>query len=225
MLKIIELLIPLVGVVVGFLCSELSKYFADRYKKRQTINRAISLLLELYFQIKRISVAIEQSQSFIEWYLAQFKEISYSKDEEKILRNALSDTINPLIKELASGDIEKINSDYDCVLKELSCYYPVDAYRLRGRNDIKKKLPINYDEYSRIASVVKPLVQSQAIQDQLSAIKDEIETLSKEDVKCYQRRKIIETLKNIDKDDKFAKSFEEIKQKIIEALKDYQLIV
>lgn len=234
MIKIIELILPLVGVLIGWGCTELSNHFSNRYKKRQTVNRAISLLLELYFQIKRISAAVQQSQSFIEWYLAQFKGNTFNEEEKEILSNALASTINPLITELATCDINKIQLDYDNVLKELSSYYPVDAYRLRGRDDvktiltciddyydsIKDKVPVSEDEYNVVTAKIKPILQSQAIQGHLSALRDEIETLS-DGFSCSQRKDIMTTLNNIDSDDNaYQQNFEEIKASIIEILRE-----
>ena len=234
MMRIIELLMPLIGVFIGWGCSELSRRFADKYQKKQTINKTISLLLELYFQIKRIAAAAQNSQAFIEWYLAQFKRNAISVNDKEKIRNVLSGLINPLITEIASYDIEKIESDYGSILKELSCYYPVDAYRLRGRNEIKNilldidayydslkdKLPISYDEYNLIATRIKPIVKSQAIQKQLSDTREEIISLSKE-VSFCQRKEITATLNNIDADDDvYEQHFDEIRQTIITILKE-----
>ena len=58
--------------------------------------------MELYFQIKRIATAAQNSQAFVEWYIAQFKGNAISvNDKEKVL----SSLVNPLITEVASYDI------------------------------------------------------------------------------------------------------------------------
>jgi len=233
-LNVLELLIPLIGVIIGWGCSEIGKRFADKYQKMQTINKAISLLLELYFQIKRISAAVQQSQSFVDWYLAQFKNTTISVDEKEKIREVLSTLINPVISELAYYDIKKIDSDYEAILKELSCYYPVDAYRLRGRNEIKNllmdidsyyeslkdKLPITYEEYSLVSSKIKPIVKNQAINKQLLEIREEIIVLSSE-VNYHQRKEIAITLNNIDSDDdEYNQHFDKIQQAMIEGIKE-----
>lgn len=139
-----------------------------------------------------------------------------------------------MISELAFYDIKKIDSDYEAILKELSCYYPVDAYRLRGRNEIKNllmdidsyyeclkaKLPISYEEYNVVASKIKPIVKSQAINKQLLDIRDEIVSLSNE-LNCHQRKEINDTLNNIDQDDKlYEEHYEEIRRTIIAILQE-----
>ncbi len=234
MFRIIEILIPIFTLIIGLVWGELSRRFSNKYTERQTVNRAISILLELYFQIKRVSEAVQQSQLFIEWYLAQFKENTFSEEDEEIIRNTLSSTINPIVTEMASYDIDKINADYESVLKELSVYYPVDAYRLRGRNDIKniltnidvyydslkKQVPVSYDEYNSIMSLIKPIIQTQAIEAHLSAIRDEIETLSKE-INCHQRKEILTALKSINADKElYEKNFENIRQRILLVLQE-----
>ncbi len=219
---IIGAIISVVCVIIGLLWNEVSRWFADRREKRQTLNKTISLLLELYFQINRISITVQQSQSTIEELFAAIKGNELTEDEKQVVRTILSKTLFPLVTETASNDINKITLDYDNMLKELSCYYPIDAYRLRGRTDIKNTLsiidtyyrkinesfPINHIEYNEIVACIKPIIQSKAIQDQLSAIKDEIVELS-QNLEYRQRRDIMKTLNNIiDKDN------EELKEKI-----------
>lgn len=230
---IIGAIISVVCVIIGLLWNEVSRWFADRREKRQTVSKAISLLLELYFQIKRISITI-QSQSPIEELFAAVKGKELTEDEKQVVRTILSSALYPLISETVSDDINKISSDYDSILKELSCYYPTDAYRLRGKTDIKNTLsiidtyyrninesfPINYDEYNEIIINIKPIVQSQAIQDQLSTIKDEIETLSKN--LDYRQRKDIKKTLNVILDgdnEEFKKKIEDLKPIILEQIK------
>lgn len=230
---IIGAIISVVCVIIGLLWNEVSRWFADRREERQTVSKAISLLLELYFQIKRISITI-QSQSPIEELFAAVKGKELTEDEKQVVRTILSSALYPLVKETVSNDINKITSDYDSILKELSCYYPVDAYRLRGRTDIKNTLsiidtyyrkinesfPINYVEYNEIVANIKPIIQSQALQDQLLVIKDEIEALSN-NLDYWQRKDIKKTLNDIidENSEGFKKRIEDLKPLILERIK------
>lgn len=231
---IVGAIISVVGVIIGLIWNEFSRWLADRRLKRQTVNKTISLLLELYFQIKRISITVQQSQSSIEELFVAIKGKELTEDEKQVVRTILSTALYPLVKETVSNDINKITSDYDSILKELSCYYPVDAYRLRGRTDIKNTLsiidtyyrkinesfPINYVEYNEIVANIKPLIQSQAIQDQLLVINEEIETLSKY-LDCRQCKDIKKTLNDIIDDDNegVKKRIEDLKPFILEQIK------
>lgn len=230
---IIGAIISVVCVIIGLLWNEVSRWFADRREERQTVSKAISLLLELYFQIKRISITI-QSQSPIEELFAAVKGKELTEDEKQVVRTILSSALYPLVKETVSNDINKITSDYDSILKELSCYYPVDAYRLRGRTDIKNTLsiidtyyrkinesfPINYVEYNEIVANIKPIIQSQALQDQLLVIKDEIEALSN-NLDYWQRKDIKKTLNDIidENSEGFKKRIEDLKPLILKRIK------
>lgn len=236
---IIGAIISVIGVIIGLIWNEFSRWLADMRLKRQTVSKAISLLLELYFQIKRIFITVQQSQSSIEELFVAIKGKELTEDEKQVVRTILSNVLYPLITETVSDDINKISSDYDSILKELSCYYPTDAYRLRGKTDIKNTLsiidtyyrninesfPINYDEYNEIIINIKPIVQSQAIQDQLSTIKDEIETLSK-NLDYRQRKDIKKTLNDIINNDTedIKKKIEDLKPIIIGLLKERNLI-
>lgn len=239
MKEIIGLTLPIIGVIIGLLWGEVSRWFADRRQKRQTINTVISLLLELYFQIKRISVITQQSNSSITELFAAIKGKELTQQDEKETRNILSKTLYPIIAETVSDDLSKISSDYDNLLKELSCYYPIDSYRLRGRNNIidilakidtyHKKIteqcPISYDEYNVIVADIKPIIQSQTLQDELSVIKEEIEKLSK-DLRCHERKEIAETLKYLDDNntEDIRQNLESIKPIIIKQLRESNLI-
>lgn len=233
MKEIIALILPLIGVFLGLLWSEISRWFADRRLKRQIVNKFISLLLELYYQIKRISFTVQQSSLIAELF-ADIKGKELTKDEEQVVNTLLSKTLYPIITESVSNDIDKINADYDSLLKDLSGYYPIDAYRLRGRNNIKNlllivdtyykgihdNLPIDYNTVNEIIANLKPILQSEAIQSQLSVIEEEIETLSK-NLSLYDRKTIEKALKGlkVDNNEDFKKRLEDIKQIIIEQLK------
>ena len=231
---IIGAIISVVCVIIGLLWNEISRWFANRREKRQTVNKTISLLLELYFQIKRMSITVQQSQSTIEELFVAIKGNELTENEKQVVRTILSTALFPLVTETASNDINKISSDYDSILKELSCYYPVDAYRLRGRTDIKNTLsiidtyyrkinesfPINHIEYTEIVTCIKPIIHSRAIQDQLSAIKDERVELSK-NLNYKQRKDIKKTINNILDDDNegLKKRIEDLKPVILKQIK------
>lgn len=231
---IIGAIISVVCVIIGLLWNEVSRWFADRREKRQIVNKTISLLLELYFQIKRISITVQQPQSSLEELFAAIKGYELTENEKQVVRTMLSTALFPLVTETVSNDINKITSDYDSILKELSCYYPVDAFRLRGRTDIRNTLsiidtyyrkinenfPINYIEYNEIVANIKPIIQSQAIKDQLSVIKDEIEALSKNlDYKqCKDIKKTLNVILDGDNEE-FKKKIEDLKPIILEQIK------
>ena len=63
-----ELICAIVGALIAWGCTELSRHFANSYKKKQILNSTLSLLLELYFQIRRIYGIYVKMQEYYEWY-------------------------------------------------------------------------------------------------------------------------------------------------------------
>lgn len=214
----------IVGVVVGAVLTwaftEISKHLSNSYQKRQTLNGVLSLLLELYYQIKRISNAYEQSQEFIPWYNNQLSQHNATKEVKDAITAILRDLITPMISSLAVEDVQKLSVDYENALKNLSCYYPVAAYRLRGRADIKRILvdvdaciktieeclPVQIGEYQEIVKPLQKDLQPKAIIDNLAALREEIIELSKSTT-CTQRKEIIAALKNTDAPDASVKLY------------------
>ena len=117
----------------------------------------------------------------------------------------------PIISSVISGDIHSLQDDYETALKNLSCYYPVAAYRLRGRADIKRividldaffkeigeQLPVQISEYEGIASPLQSFLQPTVIQDHLSVLREEIVELAKS-TSYGQRKEILQALNGMD---------------------------
>ena len=199
------------GVLIGWGCTELSRHLTNSYQKKQTLNSALFMLLELYHQIKRTSVVYEQYQACTRWYTNLCAEKEVPDDVKKLIEEAFEQVKTPIISSVISGDIHSLQDDYETALKNLSCYYPVAAYRLRGRADIKRividldaffkeigeQLPVQISEYEGIASPLQSFLQPTVIQDHLSVLREEIVELAKS-TSYGQRKEILQALNGMD---------------------------
>lgn len=227
-----ELICAIIGAITAWGLTELSRHFANSYQKKQTLNSTLSLLLELYFQIKRIANAYNESQNFIKWYENLLSQYNFPHEVKEVIGGIIREKVTPMIANLATDEIEKLSKDYELALEKLSCYYPVAAYRLRGRADIKhvlidlddylKKIelqfPIEIGEYKEVITPLQTILQPTVINDNLSVLREEIVELSKSTSR-KQRKEIMTTLNNIDAPDDSSKQyFDVLKEQVSTAL-------
>lgn len=217
---VIPIISTLVGVLLGWGCTELSRHFANSYLKKQTLNSTLSLLLELYFQVKRIANAYNQSQDLVKWYENLLSQYNLSQEEKEAIGEIVREKIVPMISNLATDETQKLSKDYEIALEKLSCYYPVAAYRLRGRADIKHILidldgyltkiemqfPIEIGEYKEVITPLQTILQPTVINDNLSVLREEIVELSKSTSRKLCKE-IMTTLNNIDAPDTSSKQY------------------
>lgn len=217
---VIPIISTLVGVLLGWGCTELSRHFANSYLKKQTLNSTLPLLLELYFQVKRIANTYNQSQDLVKWYENLLSQCNLSQEEKEAIGEIIREKIVPMISNLATDETQKLSKDYEIALEKLSCYYPVAAYRLRGRADIKHILidlddyltkiemqfPIEIGEYKEVITPLQTILQSTVINDNLSVLREEIVELSKSTTRKL-RKEIMTTLNNIDAPDTSSKQY------------------
>lgn len=217
---VIPIISTLVGVLLGWGCTELSRHFANSYLKKQTLNSTLSLLLELYFQVKRIANTYNQSQDLVKWYENLLSQCNLSQEEKEAIGEIIREKIVPMISNLATDETQKLSKDYEIALEKLSCYYPVAAYRLRGRADIKHILidlddyltkiemqfPIEIGEYKEVITPLQTILQPTVINDNLSVLREEIVELSKSTTRKL-RKEIMTTLNNIDAPDTSSKQY------------------
>lgn len=217
---VIPIISTLVGVLLGWGCTELSRHFANSYLKKQTLNSTLSLLLELYFQVKRIANTYNQSQDLVKWYENLLSQCNLSQEEKEAIGEIVREKIVPMISNLATDETQKLSKDYEIALEKLSCYYPVAAYRLRGRADIKHILidlddyltkiemqfPIEIGEYKEVITPLQTILQPTVINDNLSVLREEIVELSKSTTRKL-RKEIMTTLNNIDAPDTSSKQY------------------
>ena len=234
MKDIIKELIPLLCAAVGWGFSELTRYWGNAEQKKQTLNTALSILLDIYFHLKRIQEMHRQTHEFLDWYTSAIKGRKLRDDEVIEVKKLLTKSLIPTLLGIVSNDMNKISSKYGESVEKLSCYYPVVAYRLRGQANIENIL-LDLNKYSsimeeqlslQITNYVDMIVPVQdqlypvLFENHLTVLRDELLKLANE-TNCKHRKEILETIENIDKPNDLATPYlDSIKHNVLTLIED-----
>lgn len=232
MKEIIIEILTLVGVALGWGLSELTRLWTNAEQKKQTLNTALSILLDIYFHLKRIQEMHRQTHEFLDWYTSSIKGRTLSDDEVIEVKNLLTKSLVPTMLGVVSDDMNTISAKYEEAVEKLSCYYPVAAYRLRGQANIENIL-LDLSKYSSIMEeqlslqITNYLDMIAPNQDQLypvlfeshlTVLRDELLKLANE-TNCKHRKEILETIENIDKPNDLATPYlDSIKQNVLDLI-------
>ena len=234
MKDIIKELIPLLCAAVGWGFSELTRYWSNAEQKKQTLNTALSILLDIYFHLKRIQEMHRQTHEFLDWYTSAIKGRKLRDDEVIEVKKLLTKSLIPTLLGIVSNDMNKISSKYEESVEKLSCYYPVVAYRLRGQANIENIL-LDLNKYSsimeeqlslQITNYVDMIVPVQdqlypvLFENHLTVLRKELLKLSNETNRKHHKE-ILETIENIDKPNNLATPYlDSIKQNVLNLIED-----
>lgn len=136
----IKVLVPLLGVVLGWILSERAKTNADKKQDKRKLNRLLFFVLELRYHFN----SEFKAQSELERFLEKLKD--QTTDEFGPEAALGVDLYKPFVKQTLEknfGDetnIEFLEKNIDDVIVELSEVLPVFAYELNGQYDIRQRL-------------------------------------------------------------------------------------
>ena len=231
--EILAMILPLAGGfaggVLGWCGSELTRHRSNKYAKVQVLNNALSWMLELYHQVNSVKNLRASTNDFIKWYSSCLAEKSMSKDDIQEVNKTLRQMLVPMFMSVVVEDLKNLSVNYEKAVGELSAYYPVIAYKLRGRSDIKQVIAdmniyckkveeqqsIPLEEYVNTFDSLQEIVQTTITQTNISGLRNEIIELSKE-TNCKHRKEILTTLDNIDQPDTQSVQYLElVKQQIM----------
>ena len=225
MKEIIITIIPLVGVLIGWGCTEFSRRITNAKEKKETINRVVALLLELYFQMKGVMVIRKQVEKSISKIVNLFEKEDINFFDSKEIKTQLRNLVSPLISKMSLQDMKKLGKDYEEALSELSSYDPVTAYRLKGGCDVTSIIDTVDDYYKNILGAfqieeewndIKEFVENPIylqLEQNNVLLREDILTLShKTERNIYQDVK--KELDHIDNDNAIETQIEEILQQI-----------
>lgn len=147
----IKAILPLIGVTIGWYLSERGKIFADKRQDKRKLKKLLFFLLELRYHFAR-----EHSN---ELDLDKYVNILKSKIAQKLGIDENEPDFNLGLKDLKPF-LEQLNSkiktqedkfkylaeNIDIILIELAEIFPILAYELSGKHNIKERLN-NADDY------------------------------------------------------------------------------
>lgn len=186
----IKTILPLLGVLIGFGLAESGKFFADKKKEKRKLKKLLFYLLELRFHFaKELSIEIE-----IEEYINKLKnrisdkfEISIIEVEQDFGNEITKNILKKLFAKSTENDnkLEYLETNIDIVLNELAEIFPIFAYELSGKHNIKERLN-KFDDYLKNAKEyineipfdLKSWLQPKLTMDMLKDIDESIEEIS-----------------------------------------------
>ena len=146
---IIAGLLAILGVVIGILSTHLIHYIDRKFEERKLVNESIHYLLEVYFQINRMNPQKLINAGF-DYYFQQIRK--YIHGDDKLFESA-KEQLSPIIKKLlvliaqqSYEELESLGKRYEEMVAKLATILPIDAYYLRGKNNLEK-LILTISEY------------------------------------------------------------------------------
>lgn len=146
---IITGLLTILGVVIGILSTHLIHYIDRKFEERKLVNESIHYLLEVYFQINRMNPQKLINAGF-DYYFQQIRK--YIHGDDKLFESA-KEQLSPIIKKLlvliaqqSYEELESLGKRYEEMVAKLATILPIDAYYLRGKNNLEK-LILTISEY------------------------------------------------------------------------------
>lgn len=151
----LKIILPLIGVLIGWFLNEQGKLFAYKRQDKRKIKKLLFFLLELRFQFHREATLEDDLKKYIE--LVKNKLIE--KTENKIGENDLNEImaiVKPILNDLVLKAILDENKydffvkNIDEIIIELSEIAPILAYELNGQHNIKEKLKLTTNYFEQI---------------------------------------------------------------------------
>lgn len=191
-MDLIKTLLPIFGVVIGWLLSESGKIITDKRQDSKKLKKLLYFLLELRHYL---TIEFSREESFIKYIellllILNNDKQKYNISEEINLKNHDFNSIYEQIFNSIDNNKDKLiflEENIDKTVLELSEFLPIIAYELSGSYNIKDKLQkidtittkVKSLTNIRELSILKELLTTVVSDDLLNQIDDSILTISK----------------------------------------------
>ncbi len=154
----IKTILPLFGVALGWLLSERGKIFADKRQDKRKLKKLLFYLLELrYHFAKELSLELDLDKYFGILKNKVAEKFSFDKDDPDfdIGLNVWKPILEQMISKTKNQDdrFERLSENIDKILIDLAEIFPILAYELSGRHNIKERLSRADAYFSEIQSL------------------------------------------------------------------------
>lgn len=199
-MEIISSIIGVIGVALGWTLSQFGDYFNERKADRKKLKRLLFYLLELRYQLQRdLNLEVHLKECFNS-VRNKLQEITGEPMSEDSMESILIQQIKSQYDQ--SSNILSLENEIDNIIAELSEIYPVFAYELKGKYNIKNRFTIAKENLEPII-VEAPIELKNVVADTLS-IKNliaELDEYIKEIAKKISKKTkkdVIQKIKNQD---------------------------
>ncbi len=212
--SIISALAALLGTVIG-VCTTLVIHRIDRkINERKIINESIHYLLEVYLQINRVD-AKKMNDEFWNYYWQSIRKYIHGDDKSfESAKEQLSPIINKNLvtnTQQAYKELESLGKQYEDMVAKLAIIFPINAYYLRGKNNLAKFIQTISEYFDSIKELdienetavnefidqIKISVTTILLDDYKNDLKSELSELLKKTT-CFNRRKGKRVIKKIE---------------------------
>jgi hypothetical protein len=147
----------IVGVLIGVFSTHYLHYVNRKSEERKIINESIHYLMELFFLVNRLN-SEKMLDAYLDCYFSEVRKLIPAIDEKSI-ENAkaqyypqLKKMIVPLSQTQTFEKLEEMNEGYLSMLEKLATVLPIDAFHLRGKNNLKSLLDLLTEYFEGIKS-------------------------------------------------------------------------
>lgn len=195
---IIPALTGFLGVLIGVGSKFLLHHLEQKRVERQIINETIHYLLELYFQVSRLN-SEKMFDAYLDFYFKEMKKLIPVMDEKSIenvkalYKPQLKKVIVPISQKQSFEKLEEMNESYSSMLEKLATVLPIDAFYLRGKNNLKSLLDLlseyfkgikstdvnKNDSVEKIVEQMQPTITKNVIAEYTNDLKKELFVLLK----------------------------------------------
>ncbi len=229
----IKIIVALIGVTLGWLLSESSKIFADRRQNKRKLKKLLFFLLELRFHFAKELSLENDLNRYIDVLKAKMTEKFGSNENDAnnidIELNILKPLVLQTISKTKNQDekFEYLAENIDNVIIELAEIFPILAYKLSGKHNIKERLN-KVDEYlNEVESLteefpfdIKEWINPKFTKELLEELDKSIKKIAKKtDTKTIKSSKKIIQNMTFENDDKEIENFiDEYFEKVIQTM-------
>lgn len=228
----IKIIAALIGVSLGWLLSESSKIFADKRQNKRKLKKLLFFLLELRFHFAK-ELSLEND-------LNRYIDVLKSKITEKFGDNENNANIDielnilkPLVLQTISKTknqdekFEYLAENIDNVIIELAEIFPILAYKLSGKHNIKERLNKVDEYFNEVESLtdgfpfdIKEWINPKFTKELLEELDKSIKKIAKKtDAKTIKSTKKIIQNMTFEDDTKEMESFiDEYLEKVIQTM-------
>tara|TARA_Y100000034_G_scaffold132010_1_gene194008 strand:+ start:3293 stop:4003 length:711 start_codon:yes stop_codon:yes gene_type:complete len=144
-LEILQYIGPFIGVFIGWFLSQRSEKKKIQYDEKKKIKHTLFLLLEIRNELTDIL----KDDKFLRIYIDKVKEklnVAEPTPEESALLKQLMLNLNSTMK--SENRVDSLESQFSSCVKNLSEINPLLAYRINGKQDLRKFIE-NWENQSK----------------------------------------------------------------------------
>ncbi len=188
----IKIILPLIGVALGWLLAESGKIFTDKRQDKRKLKKLLFFLLELRHHFaKELSIEIG-----LDKYLETMKSKLATKlgvDKNDSEFNLGIDAWKPILQQLLiktmkqNNKFEYLSENIDKIFIDLAEIFPILAYDLNGQHNIKERLNRVDNYFNEIKSMtdeipfdLKQWINPKLTKELLKDLDESIEKIAKQ---------------------------------------------